>query len=84
MWSICKETERDRWNVKFCVKLADDEAKRNSERGFSFDSDGERKVIAHTPKGNPITDTSYQMFTERVEQSPATTVQSLRSGGKSV
>lgn len=67
-WSICKEIERDRSNIQGSIDFADQMAKNEKEYGSLFDKSNE-KVYGKTPKGNPITDSAYQMFIDRVKDS---------------
>jgi hypothetical protein len=67
LWEICKSIERDRDNIKHIFKLTDSWAKDEEEYG-SFDSDDRKeKIYTRTPKGNPVTDSSYEMFSDRIK-----------------
>lgn len=68
VWSICKEVERDRYNIQGSIDLADQMA--SSREKFEFLSKGKKeKVYGKTPKGNPITDSAYEMFNDRINDS---------------
>ena len=67
-WSICKEIERDRSNIQGSIEFADQMAINEKEYGSLFDKSNE-KVYGKTQKGNPITDSAYQMFIGRVKDS---------------
>lgn len=68
VWSICKEIERDRGNIQGSIDFADQMPEIEKEYGSLFDKSNE-KVLGKTPKGNPITDSSYQMLIDRVNDS---------------
>lgn len=65
VWSICKEVERDRKNIQGSIDLADQWATNKDDFGFLPEGRKE-KVYGKTPKGNPITDSAYKMFNDRV------------------
>ncbi len=69
VWTLCKEIERDRSNIKDCLKMTDEFAALDAEYDLSDNSDKRDKVYTHTRKGNPVTDPAYEMFCERVEYS---------------
>lgn len=68
VWSTCKEIERDRSNIQNSIDFADQMSETEKEYGSLFDKSNE-KVFGKTPKGNPITDSAYQMFIDRVKGS---------------
>ncbi len=69
-WTICKEVERDRSNLKGCIEMADDMATINREYyKFLPSIVTTSKVIGTTPKGNPITDNTYSLFNNRIDES---------------
>lgn len=68
VWSICKEVVRDRYNIQGSIDLADQLASTELEFGFLSEQSNE-KVYGKTPKGNPITDSAYKMFIDRIEDS---------------
>jgi hypothetical protein len=63
-WTICRELERDRANIQSSLVLSDQLAKMDLDYGFLGRKN--EKVLGHTPAGNPITDTAYDIFTKRV------------------
>jgi len=69
IWALCKEIERDRSNVKSSIHMADEMAKLDVEFNLSINRDSSQEVFANTPKGNPIADPSYEMFSHRIEYS---------------
>lgn len=66
MWTLCKEIESDRSNIQSSIDMTDEMAKLDAEFEFTSDRGSKEKVFAHTPKGNPITDSAYEMFSERI------------------
>ncbi len=68
-WCICKEIERDRSNIESCINMTDEMAKLSSELDFLGGNNEKEEVFAHTPSGNPITDSAYKMFIDRIEYS---------------
>ncbi|MBN2017563.1 MAG: hypothetical protein JW794_05485 [Candidatus Cloacimonetes bacterium] len=65
IWSICKEVERDRCNIRGSVEFADQLA--SNKRKYKFHQDDNiEKVYGKTPKGNPITDYNYKIFVDRI------------------
>ena len=68
VWSVCKEIERDRNNIQGSIDLADQLSETEKEYGSLFDNSNE-KVYGKSPKGNPITDSAYKMFIDRVKDS---------------
>lgn len=66
VWGICKEVVRDRYNIQGSIDLADQLASTEQEFGFLSEQSNE-KVYGKTPKGNPITDSAYKMFIDRIE-----------------
>jgi len=67
-WSICKEVERDRENIQGSIDLADQWA--SNKDGFGFLSEGKKeKVYGKTSKGNPIIDSAYKTFSDRIADS---------------
>lgn len=73
VWAICKEIERDRYNIKSCIDLADEMAKLDAEfkslTKIDFNKHDKSEIVGTTSKGNRITDKSYIMFKERIEDS---------------
>lgn len=67
-WTICKEVEMDRANIQGSYELADTLSSQAAEYAFLRQGRKE-KVYGKTPKGNPITDSAYPMFCERIEAS---------------
>lgn len=65
VWSICKEIERDKYNIQGSINLADQLAANKDAFGFLSEG-GSVEVYGTTPKGNPITDRAYRMFHDRV------------------
>lgn len=64
-WSICKEIERDKYNIKEIIKLSDKSA--SNKNGFDFLGDNTTKTAyGKTPKGNPITDRFYKICADRI------------------
>lgn len=69
VWSICKEVERDRYNIQGCIELADQWAS-NKDDEYGFLREGRKeKVYGKTPKRNPITDSAYKIFIDRISDS---------------
>jgi hypothetical protein len=68
IWSICKEVERDRQNIQGSIELADQWASNKDDFGILSEGRNE-KVYGKTPKGNPITDSAYKMFNDRIDGS---------------
>jgi len=68
IWNICKEVERDRFNIQSSINLTDQCVLNKAEFGFEEDEDEKETVYGKTPKGNPITDSAYKMFIDRVNK----------------
>jgi len=68
VWGICKEVERDRSNIQGSIELTDEMA--SNARAYSFPGeDKKQEVYGKTPQGNPITDSAYRMFSDRIKKS---------------
>ena len=66
IWNICKEVERDRFNIQSSVNLTDQWALNKEE--FGSNEEEKETVYGKTPKGNPITGSTYKMFNDRVNK----------------
>jgi hypothetical protein len=66
IWNICKEVERDRFNIQRSINLTDQWALNKEE--FGSNEEEKETVYGKTPKGNPITDSTYKMFNDRVNK----------------
>jgi hypothetical protein len=66
IWNICKEVERDRFNIQSSINLTDQWALNKEE--FGSNEEEKETVYGKTPKGNPITDSTYKMFNDRVNK----------------
>ncbi|HVN71867.1 MAG TPA: hypothetical protein VMU10_07595, partial [Desulfomonilia bacterium] len=70
---IANQMRIDRENVKSSIKLADEIANLKAEfkslTTLDIDLNKDSEVVGTTPKGNKITDKSYTMFKERIEDS---------------
>ncbi|PCI39488.1 MAG: hypothetical protein COB46_08775 [Rhodospirillaceae bacterium] len=67
IWSICKEIELCRHNIKESFVRIDQNALRNKKYNFSSMRPNSKTIYGHTPKGNPITNSTCMMLTERIE-----------------
>lgn len=59
IWTLCKVIEANNKNLDSCYRLAD------SKERLILDSE---PVVGQTPNGNPIYDSSYQFFVDRVNK----------------
>ncbi len=66
IWNICKEIERDRLNIQSIINLTDQWALNKEE--FGANEEEKETVYGKTSKGNPITDSTYKMFNDRVNK----------------
>lgn len=65
VWSISKELERDRRNIRNCIQHADMIASTNSN--YVHIPVRKKKSYGETPKGNVIIDSAFQLFNDRID-----------------
>jgi len=66
VWNICKEVERDRYNLQGIIDFAD-QLVLNKDEFTPLKYEKTEKIYGKTPKGSPITDSTYKMFSDRVD-----------------
>ncbi|MDV6347501.1 hypothetical protein R2083_08230 [Nitrosomonas sp. Is35] len=72
-WEACEVVERDLFNVRDCIEMADIQASDDFLREISKN----QEVYGYTPNGNPITQYSYDFFNNRLLESK--TIEFVRS-----
>jgi hypothetical protein len=65
VWSMCKELERDKRNIRNCMQHADMIASTNGNHLHIPIKN--KKSYGETPKGNVITDSAFQLFNDRID-----------------
>lgn len=63
IWSIAKDIERDKFNTQSSIEMTDQLTKLHSKYGYHRDNE---EAYGYTPKGNPITDRAYELFSTRL------------------
>lgn len=63
-WCVCKGIECYRSSIAGTIEMADEMAKLGGEYNLLNQDD---TVYAHTPMGNPITDSAYKLFQDRID-----------------
>lgn len=72
VWAICKEIERDKFNILSCMEFADyySENMRDVESQLpDILGNTNDEIFGYTFKGNPIHDPAYKIFYDRVYDS---------------
>ena len=66
IWTLCKEIERDKYNIKICIENADRIA--NNPLLQRIGRREKETVYGRTPEGNPITDKFYKILNDRINE----------------
>ena len=66
-WVICKRVEAARFNIASSISMSDEMSQFDSEINIPELSKERREIYGYTEKGRPISDPTYKMFCDQIE-----------------